>query len=136
MAADAGTYTPGSIVLHVARRELVGACGDDLSATIQFGPDTTDVSPQQKVEIEKWALCLQRPELRHASVILVPPDPTGGTAALFERRAQRLRDALAARGVEPARLQIGPPPVSGAGSLASPPNAIRLELSRADRGSP
>jgi len=134
--ADAGTYTPGSIVLYVARQEIVGACGDDLSAAIQFGQDTTDVSPQQKVEIEKWALCLQRPALRHASVVLIPPAPSGGAAALFEKRAQLLRDTLAARGVEPMRVHIGAPPTSAAGSVASPPNALRVELIRADRGSP
>lgn len=128
---------PSSIVLYVARRELQGTCGDDVAPAIEFPPDSADVAAQQKVEIEKWALCLQRPELRKASVVLVPPAPSSGGAALFEKRAKLLRDSLTARGVDASRLGIGAASTSGAAGEPSPANAIRLEVVRAtDRKAP
>lgn len=123
-ASESGAYTPDSLVLYVARREIAGACGDDLSPTLELAPDQAELSPSQKVEIEKWALCLQRPELRDARVVLVQP-----RVAESAGRAQLLRDELAARGVDPARVSVAAAPANGERAVASP-NDVRVELAR------
>jgi hypothetical protein len=128
----AGTYTPRSVVLYLARSELIGACGDDRSPSIRFAPGTPELPAQARVELEKWALCLQRPELAKAGVVLLPPGGVGdgGKAALYERRARELRDSLAARGVDPARVTIGAPSAGPERGPESATDAITLEVTR------
>ncbi len=120
-----GTYTPGSIILYEARRELVGRCRDDLSDAIELSSSEPALSAPQRVEVEKWALCLQRPELQHASVVLVP---SGDDAAAVAGRARQVRDALVAGGVNEARVRITAA-LETAGRSAPPHgDTVRVEL--------
>jgi hypothetical protein len=130
-AAEVGTYTPSSVVLYLARGELTGTCGDDLAQAIQFAPEQTALTPAQMVEVAKWALCMQRPGLREANVVLVPPRAPG-SAALFSERAKHIRDALAARGVASGRITVAPATSTGAASVAGGPasDEVRIEVAR------
>ena len=126
-STDAPAYTPGDVVLYRAQRE--GACPSDLSPDVDFAPRTAELLAGETPGLDAWAKCLTYPGLEHVTVVLVGGDEREGPVGLFLQRAQRVREALAARGVDAQRVVIGATNAGreGAGSRTST-GAVRLEM--------
>jgi outer membrane protein OmpA-like peptidoglycan-associated protein len=119
-------YEPGSVELYVGRRALgTSDCTRDLTPNVDFGSGTDAVLATELVELDKWAVCLNRSELAHTSIVIVGGDAPG-EEGLFVRRALRLRDLLAERGVASSRVVIGAPNATRAGGNGT--SGVRIEL--------
>jgi hypothetical protein len=122
-------YVPGSVELYVGRRATRGQdCSRDLSSTVEFGESADGVLPAELVELDKWAACLNRPELAHTTVVVLGADEPGAPAGLFVRRALRLRELLGERGVDSKRVVIGAPAATRAGGHGAPTRGVRMEI--------
>lgn len=121
-------YTPTGVELYAARSTSEG-CQRDLAQGIHFADGADVLSAQEMVDIQQWSACLNRPELKDATVVLTGGLDPERDEGLFQRRASTVRAELARRGVEPSRVVLGTPNATREGGKLGPSNAIRLELS-------
>lgn len=121
-------YTPTGDELYAARSTSRG-CERDLAQGIEFAEGMDLLTVPETVDLQQWSACLNRPEMKDATVVLtggLDPDRDEG---LFVRRASTVRTELARRGVDPSRVVIGTPNAAREGGRVGPSNAVRLELS-------
>lgn len=123
-------YTPTGVQLYVARSSSQG-CERDLAEAIHFADGADAPSPPEMVDVQQWSACLNRAEMKDATVVLTGGLDPEQDEGLFARRATTVRTELARRGVDPSRIVIGTPNATREGGRMGPSNAIRLELSSA-----
>ena len=92
-------------------------------------PRTAELLADEGPGLDAWAKCLTYPGLEHVTIVLVGGDEREGPVGLFLQRAQRVREALLARGVDAQRVVIGATNAGreGAGSRTST-GSVRLEM--------
>jgi hypothetical protein len=78
-------------------------------------------------DIDRWASCLNEPQMQHATVVLVGGQARSEPDGLFVARAGRVRDALIARGVEARRIVIGTENASRDGTPFAGNTGVRVE---------
>ena len=105
-----------------------GGCSTKLPHVLEFEGASADLSPDERVEVQSWASCLQRPGMDDATVVLLGP-ADGHDETLFARRASSIREELVTRGVERSRIVIGTPNASREGGRLGPANGVLLEIS-------
>jgi hypothetical protein len=120
--------TPEGVELYIARQNAGRSCGADLRANVDFVARTADMLPGEISDVERWARCLNQPELLHATVVLVGGVAASESQELFIQRAQRIRDALIARGVDPQRVIIGATNASREGGPYAALTGVRVEV--------
>lgn len=127
-------YTPGSVELYAARREPVapGACPRGLAQDLEFKPMSAEPAPSEAADLDQWAQCLSRPEMQHATVVLVGGDEANGPVGLFAQRAQSIRNALVMRGVDAGRVIIGATNASREGGPFASTRGVRVEVTTAE----
>jgi len=130
-STTAGAYAPGSVELYMARSDSSGGCSSDLARTVDFAPNATDVAVGEVRELERWARCLSRPELEHATLVLVGGQDPNAPDNLFVQRAMRIREVLSSRGVDVSRIVIGAPNATREGGRVAETTSVRLELTTA-----
>jgi outer membrane protein OmpA-like peptidoglycan-associated protein len=116
---------------YLARRPNAPKCGDEVSAllpSIEFFPGSATIDRADLADIDRWAGCLNQRQMQHATVVLLggqsPSEPEG----LFAVRAQRIRDALVARGVDPGRIVIGATNAARQGGPYASSTGVRFEV--------
>ena len=127
-STTAGGYMPGGVELYMARRDAPGQCPSDLSPNIEFPQRSVELVPAEGAYLDKWAACLNHPALSQATVVLVGGDDPAGVQGLFVRRAQRVKEALIARGVDGGRIVIGASNAARAGGAYASASAVRVEI--------
>lgn len=125
-------YAPDAVELYAARRAAGAECGTRLAPTLQFAPGTDALRPGEVERLAAWAVCLNRPELAHTTVVLLGADEPNGPTGLFGARTKRIRDALVARGVAPERVIVGAPSATREGGKMGPTSSVLLELTSSD----
>ena len=105
-----------------------GGCSTKLPHVLEFEATSATLTPDERVEVQSWANCLQRPGMDDATVVLLgSADSKDDT--LFARRADAIRDELVARGVESSRIIIGTPNAAREGGRLGPADGVLLEIS-------
>lgn len=136
-ASTPTTDSESSVELYVARQRPVGtaACGGEPIPNIEFPARSAELRTTEVPHIDRWAACLTKRELEHVNVVLIGgDDPNGpnGHDGLFLLRAQQIKNALTARGVDPARVVIAAPnPAITGGPWASAPG-VHIEVTHLD----
>jgi hypothetical protein len=122
----AGTATTTSAV-NASSLNTPGGCSTKLPHVLEFEGATAQLSPDERVEVQSWATCLQRPGMDDATVVLLGPADTNDET-LFPRRASAIREELVTRGVERSRVVVGTPNAAREGGRLGPANAVLLEV--------
>lgn len=104
-----------------------GGCSTKLPHVLEFDGASAELSPDERVEVQSWASCLQRPGMDDATVVLLGPGDSNDET-LFTRRASEIREELVTRGVERSRVVIGTPNAAREGGRLGPANTILLEI--------
>lgn len=104
-----------------------GGCSTKLPHVLEFDGASAELSPDERVEVQSWATCLQRPGMDDATVVLLGPADSRDET-LFARRAASIREELVTRGVERSRIVIGTPNAAREGGRLGPANAVLLEI--------
>ena len=94
--------------------------------SVAFVENTPQLKTGEGVELQKWALCLNQPELRHTSLVITGGDESGAVDGLYEQRAAVVRDALVGRGVDVERIVIGAGNAAAGGGRYGSTDSIRL----------
>lgn len=121
-------YTPTGVELYAARATSRG-CERDLAQGVHFAEGADVLTAREQVDVQQWSACLNRPELKDATVVLTGGLDPADDEGLFARRAATVRTELARRGVDPSRVLLGAPNAAREGGRVGPSNAIRLEVS-------
>jgi type IV pilus biogenesis protein CpaD/CtpE len=122
--------TTSAVTTAPATSSLVtpGGCSTKLPHVLEFESTSATLSADERVEVQSWANCLQLPEMRDSTIVLLgPSDARDGS--LFERRAADVREELVRRGVERSRIVIGTPNAARQGGRLGPSNGVLLEVS-------
>lgn len=120
VATTTSAVTPSSL-------NTPGGCSTKLPHVLEFDGASAALSPDERVEVQSWASCLQRPGMDDSTVVLLgPADAKDET--LFARRAETIREELVTRGVERSRVVIGTPNAAREGGRLGPANAVLLEV--------
>ena len=109
-------------------RQAVLKCGGDLRENVDFMPRSASIDRSDMPDIDRWARCLNQPEMKHATIVLVGGQARSEPEGLFVERAGRVRDALIARGVDARRIVIGTANASRDGTPFAGNTGVRLEL--------
>ncbi len=128
-AADVPPVSTSSVELFVARNASGVTCPQNLPHSLPFRRGSADMSTIEAADLDKWAACMRSPDLEHATVVLAggeDADPFGHDE-LFTRRATHIREALAARGVDPSRILIAAQKKAGAENALAP-DRVRVEM--------
>ena len=104
-----------------------GGCSTRLPHVLEFDGATAELSPDERVEVQSWANCLQRQGMDDATVVLLGPADSKDET-LFLRRAATIREELVTRGVERSRIVIGTPNAAREGGRLGPANTVLLEI--------
>lgn len=118
-----GEYVPRSAELFLARRDPARC---QHLQSVAFVENTSQLEAGEGVELQKWALCLNQPELRHTTVVITGGDETGAVSGLYEQRAAVVRDGLVGRGVDAERVAIGAGNAAADGGKYGSTDSIRL----------
>lgn len=130
-AAEPG-YTPGEVQLYVARNSGASqACSPSLTPDVDFAPRTADPQPGELATLDAWARCLNLPELAQTTIVLLGGNDVDGPADLFMQRAERVREALVARGIDPQRIVVGATNATREGGPYASKSGVRLETTHA-----
>jgi hypothetical protein len=122
------TYAPdGTGVPVLAPTGARAACGHEMTPNIEFQPHRAQLPPAELTELDRWASCLNEPDLQHTTVVLLGKDEPNGPRGLFAARAQAVRHALILRGVDSRRLVIPPTKPTEDGRTYGP-GAVRIEV--------
>jgi len=107
------TTTTTAAPLRVLAVELRGTteCAYALPRAVAFDTED-DLDDEATQAIDKWAVCVGSPRNAGTTVEVGGPDE-----AAFSRRAERIRELLARRGVDPHRVEIRPG-TAGRGAIA------------------
>ena len=119
---------PGGGQLYMAPRASATKCGGDLRPNVDFLPRSTTIDRSDVPDIDRWAACLQVPEMEHTTVVLVGGQAASEPEGFFVARAERVRDALIARGVDSGRIVIGATNASREGGLVVGNTGVRIEV--------
>lgn len=123
----AGTTSTTSAVTS-SSLNTPGGCSTKLPHVLEFEGKSATLSPDERIEVQSWATCLQRPGMDDATVVLLgAADENDET--LFARRAAAIRDELVLRGVESSRILLGTPNAAREGGRLGPANGVVLEVS-------
>ena len=122
----------GSVELYVARQHSAGqgVCGAPIP-NIEFPSQSAELRSTEVPHIDQWAACLTRRQLEHVNVVLIggaDPNDRGDHDGLFVLRAQQIKNALVARGVDPARIVIAAPSPTGAGGPWASAPGVHIEI--------
>lgn len=123
----AGTVSTTSAVTP-SSLNTPGGCSTKLPHDLEFDGASAELSPDERVEVQSWAKCLQHPGMDDATVVLLGPADTRDET-LFARRASAIREELVTRGVERSRVVIGTPNAAREGGRLAPANTVLLEVS-------
>jgi hypothetical protein len=129
-AAEIGStgVDPGGEQLPMAPRPSAAKCGGDLRQNVDFVPRSTTIDRADMPDIDRWAACLQVPEMEHTTVVLVGGQAASEPEGFFVTRAARIRDALVARGVDSSRIVIGATNASREGGPVVGNTGVRIEV--------
>ena len=114
--------------LYPTRLRNVTNCGDDLRQNVDFVPRSASIDKADLPDIDRWAGCLNEPEMQHATVVLLGGQSVNEPENLFVERASKVRNALVARGVDARRIVIGTHNASRDGTPFAGNTGVRLEL--------
>jgi hypothetical protein len=115
------------VELYFARLAASSKCGGDLRENVDFLPRSASIDKADMPDIDRWAACLNEPQMQHATVVLVGGQARSEPDGLFVARAGRVRDALIARGVEARRIVIGTQNASRDGTPFAGNTGVRVE---------
>jgi hypothetical protein len=115
------------VELYFARLAASSKCGGDLRENIDFLPRSASIDQADMPDIDRWAKCLNEPQMQHATVVLVGGQARSEPDGLFVARAGRVRDALIARGIEARRIVIGTENASRDGTPFAGNTGVRVE---------
>ncbi len=118
---------PAGPVLYATTSPTRSKCGDDLRQNVDFVPRSAAIDRADMGDIDRWAACLQVPEMQNATVVLVGGQSPSEREDLFTDRAERVRDALMARGVDGRRIVIGATNASRDGTPFASNTGVRIE---------
>jgi len=122
----AGTATTTSAVTASSLNTPTG-CSTNLPHILEFDEKATELSPDERVEVQSWANCLQQPQMMDSTVVLLGPN-TSNDETVFVRRAEAVRDELCRRGVERSRIVIGGANAAREGGRLGPAASVHVEL--------
>ena len=114
--------------LYPRQQRAVTKCGDDLRQNVDFLPRSAAIDRTDMPDIDRWAGCLNEPEMQHATVVLLGGQSVNEPENLFVERASRVRNALIARGVDARRIVIGTHNASRDGTPFAGNTGVRIEL--------
>lgn len=114
--------------LYPRAQRVVTKCGDDLRQNVDFLPRSASIDRTDMPDIDRWAACLNEPEMAHATVVLLGGQSVNEPENLFVERAGRVRNALIARGVDARRIVIGTHNASRDGTPFAGSTGVRIEL--------
>ena len=120
VATTTSAVTPSSL-------NTPSGCSTKLPHVLEFEGGSAYLSPDERVEVQSWAACLQRPGMDDATVVLLGP-ADANDETLFARRAQSIREELVTRGVERSRVVVGTPNAAREGGRLGPANSVLLEV--------
>jgi hypothetical protein len=127
-AADGSAGSdPGGGQLYMAPA-TAKKCGGDLRQNVDFVPRSTTIDRADMPDLDRWAACLQVPEMEHTTVVLVGGQAASEPEGFFVARAERIRDALIARGIDSRRIVIGATNASREGGLVVGDTGVRIEV--------
>jgi hypothetical protein len=121
VASTTSAVTPSSL-------NTPGGCSTKLPHVLEFEGTSAALSPDERVEVQSWASCLQRQGMDDATVVLLGP-ADANDETLFVRRASAIREELVTRGVERSRIVIGTPNAAREGGRLGRANAVMIEIS-------
>jgi len=124
---SAQAVDPAGVELYLARKPASAKCGGDLRENVDFLPRSGSIDRTDMPDLDRWARCLNEPEMQHATVVLVGGQALSEPPGLFVERAGRVRDALVARGVEARRIVIGATNASRDGTPFAGNTGVRIE---------
>ena len=119
---------PAGPQLYPRRQRVVTKCGEDLHENVDFLPRSAAIDRADMPDLDRWAGCLNEPEMQHATVVLLGGQSVSEPENLFVERATRVRNALIARGVEARRIVIGTHNASRDGTPFAGNTGVRIEL--------
>ena len=130
------TSTTSASVVDPAGPELyptrppraVTNCGDDLRQNVDFVPRSAAIDNSDLPDLDRWAGCLNEPEMQHTTVVLLGGQSVNEPENLFVERATRVRNALVARGVDARRIVVGTHNASRDGTPFAGNTGVRLEI--------
>jgi hypothetical protein len=125
---SASVVDPDGPELYPTRPRSVTSCGDDLRQNVDFVPRSAAIDNSDMPDIKRWAACLNEPEMKHTTVVLLGGQSVNEPENLFVERATRVRDALVARGVDARRIVIGTHNASRDGTPFAGNTGVRLEV--------
>jgi hypothetical protein len=127
MTTSAEVADRDGVELYFARLAASSKCGGDLRENVDFLPRSASIDQADMPDIDRWARCLNEPQMQHATVVLVGGQAKSEPDGLFVARAGRVRDALIARGVEARRIVIGTQNASRDGTPFAGNTGVRVE---------
>lgn len=128
-SADAvGVVDPAGPQLYPSRHRVVTKCGDDLRQNVDFAPRSATIERADMADLDRWASCLNEPEMQNATVVLVGGQTVSEPENLFVERASRVRGALVLRGVDARRIVIGTHNASRDGTPFAGRTGVRVEV--------
>ena len=125
---SASVVDPNGPELYPTRPRSVTSCGDDLRQNVDFMPRSAAIDNSDLPDINRWAACLNEPEMQHTTVVLLGGQSVNEPDNLFVERATRVRNALVARGVDARRIVIGTHNASRDGTPFAGNTGVRLEV--------
>lgn len=124
---SAQSVDPAGVELYLARQPAKSACGGDLRQNVDFLPRSPTIDRADLPDMDRWAACLNQPQMEHATIVLVGSQALSEPEGLFVLRAQHVRQALIARGVDARRIVIGATNASRDGSPFAGSTGVRIE---------
>jgi hypothetical protein len=124
---SAQVVAPERVELYLARQPASSRCGGDLRPNVDFLPRSGSIDRADLPDLDRWAACLNQPEMQHATIVLVGGQALSEPEGLFAERAGHVRDALIARGVEARRIVIGATNASRDGTPFAGNTGVRIE---------
>lgn len=125
---SAQAVDPEGVELYQGRRPPASTCGGDLSQNVDFVPRSGTLERTDLPELDRWAQCLNQPQMRHNTIVLVGGQSVTEPQGLFVLRAQRVRAYLIARGIDAPRIIVGTANASRDGTPFAGNTGVRLEV--------